>query len=197
VFRGVIGGIPVMTGPVLVMDLGGGSTEFIVGQGREMIFRESFPLGVVRLSENQRVNDPPGAAAENACLDVIDEFLSGSVEERLKHHLDFGKQAITFVGVGGTATVLAAMEQRLAVFQRELLDGSTLSFKQVSEACHRLWTLPLVDRQKIPGLPPKRADVMIFGAAIYLAVMRRFGFPAVQVSTRGLRYAAILPRHER
>lgn len=191
VFQGVMSGQGDGAKPALVMDLGGGSTEFIVGHGATMDFRESFQLGVVRLSEALQLGDPPGNVAEAECVQRVRSFLTEQVEPSLRQHLPGGELPSRLIGVGGTATVLAAMEQGLAVFDRDRLEGAELSADRVSWWSSRLWSLPLVKRQRIPGLPPKRADVIITGAAIYVAVMRQFGFATLRVSTRGLRYAAI------
>jgi exopolyphosphatase/guanosine-5'-triphosphate,3'-diphosphate pyrophosphatase len=97
-----------------------------------------------------------------------------------------------FVGVGGSATVLASMQLELREFNRERLEGFVLRHAEVTARTEQLWSLPLAQRQLLPGLPPKRADVILAGAAIYEAVMEVFGFETCRVSTRGLRYAALL-----
>ena len=70
-------------------------------------------------------------------------------------------------------------------------DGAVLARCQVAEWLERLWSLPLAERRKLPGLPPERADVILTGALIYDAVMDRFGFGSLRITTRGLRYAAL------
>jgi exopolyphosphatase/guanosine-5'-triphosphate,3'-diphosphate pyrophosphatase len=191
VFQGVMSGQGDGAKPALVMDLGGGSTEFIVGHGATLDFRESFQLGVVRLSEALQLSDPPGAVAEADCVRSVRSFLAEQVEPSLRKHLPGGRLPTRLIGVGGTATVLAAMQQGLTVFDRDKLEGAELSAERVAWWSEHLWSLPLMERQRVPGLPPKRADVIITGTAIYVAVMRQFGFASLRVSTRGLRYAAI------
>jgi exopolyphosphatase/guanosine-5'-triphosphate,3'-diphosphate pyrophosphatase len=77
-------------------------------------------------------------------------------------------------------------------FDRERLEGAVLSRDEVGELLERLWSLPLAERRRIVGLPPNRADVILTGVAICHAVMRQFDFPHLTVSTRGLRYAAVM-----
>jgi exopolyphosphatase / guanosine-5'-triphosphate,3'-diphosphate pyrophosphatase len=95
------------------------------------------------------------------------------------------------VGVGGSATVLAAMEQRLEEFRREAVDGAVVSRGAVSGWERRLWALPLEERRRVPGLPPSRADVILTGASLYAAMLEALGFEQVTVSARGLRHAVL------
>jgi len=73
-----------------------------------------------------------------------------------------------------------------------VIEASRLSFKKVRDWVGRLWGLSLAERREIPGLPKERADVMLNGALIYETVMEVFGFPELRVSTRGLRFAAVM-----
>jgi len=84
------------------------------------------------------------------------------------------------------------MEAKLDAFNRERIEGTLLSLQRVQWHVNHLWSLPLAERQKIIGLPPKRADVILSGVAIYEAVMEQFGFTGLRVSTRGLRFAAVM-----
>ena len=96
------------------------------------------------------------------------------------------------VGVGGTATILACMEAKLEAFDRARIEATRLSAARVAWHLERLWSLPLEERKKIVGLPPNRADVILTGVAIYQAVMEEFGFHELRISTRGLRFAAVM-----
>lgn len=179
--------------PLLIMDVGGGSTEFIVGEGREQFFRDSFQLGVVRLIEKLRPADPPTAIDLAACRAEVHAFLKERVAPRLDPALDrAGRDRVVLVGVGGSATYLAAIQLALTDFSRDHIEALRLTRAQVHDWTERLWHVALAERQKIPGLPAKRADVMITGAAIYEAVMEQFGFTELRVSTRGLRFAALM-----
>jgi exopolyphosphatase/pppGpp-phosphohydrolase len=98
----------------------------------------------------------------------------------------------TLVGVGGTASILARMAANLDQFDRERIEATRLTLARVRWRVEQLWRLPLAERQRLVGLPPDRADVILPGAAIYEAVMHEFGFGELRVSTRGLRFAAVL-----
>ncbi len=199
VFLGVMSDARVGAQPVLILDVGGGSTEFIVGEARTPTFRQSLPLGSVRLFETSRLADPPGTTALAVCLGGLGEILAGRALPQLEAALRaFAPQPVHLVGTGGTAAILGAIELNLTQFDRERLEATRLSRAQVRGLTERLWALPLAARRVLPGLPPERADVILTGAAIYTAVMERFGFPELRISTRGLRFGALLTmrRHE-
>jgi exopolyphosphatase/guanosine-5'-triphosphate,3'-diphosphate pyrophosphatase len=99
---------------------------------------------------------------------------------------------LLLVGTGGSASVLAGMETGLSKFDRRKIEDTRLSLARVTQWVERLWSLPLDERRQIPGLPPPRADVMLTGAAIYEAALREFHFPELRVTTRGLRFAAVM-----
>ena len=84
------------------------------------------------------------------------------------------------------------MEGQWDDFDRGRIEGMRLSRDRVRWHVDRLWSLPLAQRQQVPGLPGDRADVILAGVAIYEAVMERFGIGELRVSTRGLRFAAVL-----
>jgi len=99
---------------------------------------------------------------------------------------------VLLVGVGGTASMLGCMEAELASFDRARIEATRLSTARVAWHLERLWGLSLEQRRKIVGLPKNRADVILMGVAIYRAVMEAFGFRELRISTRGLRFAALL-----
>ncbi len=96
------------------------------------------------------------------------------------------------VGVGGTASILGCMEARLDTFDRARLEATRLSAERVAWHLELLWSLPLEQRKNIVGLPKNRADVIHMGVAIYQAVMEALALPELRISTRGLRFAALL-----
>jgi len=195
-FRGVTADLKLARQPVLIMDVGGGSTEFIVGCGDEKKFSRSYPVGSVRLLEMISPSDPPLAGELAKCRLWLREFFQREVRPELGCFLPqerfFGGVPMTLIGTGGTVGILARMKLRIDDFNREKIEGTVLSHRRVSANVRRLWSLPLQKRKKIRGVPAKRADVMLTGAAIYEAVMGEFGFSKLQVSTRGLRYAALM-----
>src|SRR4029077_14815152 len=105
--------------------------------------------------------------------------------------------SLQLVGTGGTTSILARMEAKLDDFDRERIEETRLSLERVRWHLNQLWSLPLRERQGIIGLPKKRADVILTGAAIYESVMAQFGFAELRVSTRGLRFAAVMDGTQR
>lgn len=192
-FEGVATDSKLANQPLLILDVGGGSTEFILGEGHHQHFRNSFRLGTVRLLEMLQLGDPPGAEALARCRDWLKDFLDKQIAPELEPAIGIWALKVQLIGTGGTSTILARMEKQLLEFDREQIEAARLAFAQVTAHVERTWTLSLEERKKIIGLPPKRADVILTGLAIYEAVMERFGFDELRISTRGLRYAALLP----
>ena len=191
-FQGAATDAELVQRPLLLLDVGGGSTEFILGHGRQMDFAQSFPLGTVWLLEQFPHSDPPSPAEFAAGRDWVVHFLQHEVRPQLEPALKKEDGQIQLVGTGGTASILASLEKKLAVFDRTAIDSTVLSFDQVAAYRRRLWALPLSARRAIPGLPRKRADVILTGVLIYEAVMTEFGFEELRVSTHGLRFAAVM-----
>lgn len=184
--------------PLLLLEVGGGSMQFILGQDHEIHLRESFPLGAVRLLETLPPGDPPAPEELDGCRAWVRHFLHERVRPKLetalgrevalhaKHH------AVQWVGVGGTATVLARMEQSMTDYDRAKIEAVRLTQAKLQGWVKRLWSLPQAERKRIPGLPPERADVILTGAAIYASALEMFGGSALRISTRGLRFAAVM-----
>ncbi|HEU0008818.1 MAG TPA: hypothetical protein VFT34_03275 [Verrucomicrobiae bacterium] len=193
VYRGVTSDERFHGKPLLILDVGGGSTEFILGDQDRHTFRQSFPLGSVRLIEKLRPLDPPSLQDLAGCRDWIQKFLKHQVGPAMESTLtEAARQNVTLVGTGGTTTILARMEKKMPHFSREDIDSTCLSRQQVLDTMVHLWSLPVAERKRIPGLPSNRADVILMGVAIYESVMNYFGFGALHVSTRGLRFGALL-----
>lgn len=193
-FRGVTTDPALARPPLLLLDVGGGSTEFILGQGEYKHFRQSFPLGAVRLMETIPHSDPPEPAELAASRAWLREFLAIQVAPQLELALarERSQGHLLLVGTGGTASVLASLETGLSKFDRRKIEDTRLGAERVRQWVERLWSLPLVERRQIPGLPLPRADVMLPGAAIYEALMECFHFDELRITTRGLRFAAVM-----
>lgn len=193
-FRGVTSDPRLAREPILLLDVGGGSTEFILGQGEHKHFRQSFPLGAVRLMEMWPHSDPPKPAELAGTRLWLRDFLAQRVVPQLELALarERSQGSLILVGTGGSASVLAGMETGLSKFDRRQIEDTRLSFNCVRHWVEHLWNLPLAERREIPGLPRKRADVMLTGAAIYEAVMEQLRFSELRVTTRGLRFAAVM-----
>ena len=193
-FQGATRGTDLAQTPLLLLDVGGGSSEFILGHGGHQHFAHSFPLGTVRLLENFPLSDPPTPGELAKCRDWVEGFLQKEIRPQLDPVLQREKKAgpVQLAGTGGTTTILARMELKSDHFDRERIEATHLSLEQIQAYLENLWKLPLAERREIPGLPKSRADVILTGVLIYAAVMREFGFTELRVSTRGLRFAAVL-----
>jgi exopolyphosphatase/guanosine-5'-triphosphate,3'-diphosphate pyrophosphatase len=193
-FRGVTTGLQLAKTPLLLLDVGGGSTEFILGNGTKKSFAHSFPLGTVRLLEKFPHSDPPTKTEFRTCRAWVKNLFHAEVwpllEPALRHEKKSG--AVRLVGTGGTTSILARIEKKLDRFDREKIEPTILTFEQVVARRKNLWKLPLAGRKEIPGLPKLRADVILTGVLIYEAVMEEFGFQELHISTRGLRFAAVM-----
>ena len=193
-FQGATSGSDFAGTPLLLLDVGGGSSEFIVGHGGHKSFARSFPLGTVRLMEKFPHADPPTPEEFAKCRDWLVNFLEKEVRPELEPALEKEKTSgiVQLAGTGGTSTILARMKLKSDSYDRERIEATRLSLKQVRRQMESLWSLPLAERRGIPGLPKSRADVILPGALIYACVMEQFGFTELRVSTRGLRFAAVM-----
>lgn len=193
VYRGVATDPELHDHRLLILDVGGGSTEIILGERGHHSFRQSFPLGSVRLLEKLRPADPPSLADLAGCRGWLKEYFNreiGPALEALRGSPARGD--VRLVGSGGTTTILARMEQKMTGFGRDAIDRTCLSRTRLLERMVELWGMPLAQRRQIIGLPPNRADVILMGVAIYEAVMEHFGFDELLVTTRGLRFGAVM-----
>ncbi len=198
VFRGVTTAPELASQPLLLLDVGGGSTEFILGRGRDKHFAKSYPLGTVRLLELLPHGDLPAVTELMAYRKWVGDFLAKTVRPDLgpalkrETRVNSGQRPVELVGTGGTAAILARMEAQLETHDRGRIEATRLGIAQTRAQVERLWGLPLADRKKITGLPRDRADVILSGVVIYERVMEEFGFQELRVSTRGLRFAAVM-----
>ena len=197
VFRGVTSDPRLSHKRLLLLDLGGGSAEFIVGQDQENQFAQSFELGTVRLLGELALHDPPGKAQLAECRQKLRLFFDTEIGPKVRPALERSKtsasaQDVEFVGTGGTATILAGMEAALPSFDRERIEQTRLSRQRLQWHVEHLWNMPAAQRKQVVGLPPNRADVILTGAAIYECVMGYFDFHELRVSTRGLRFAVVM-----
>jgi exopolyphosphatase/guanosine-5'-triphosphate,3'-diphosphate pyrophosphatase len=195
-FQGVTTDPELANAPLLLLDVGGGSTQFILGRGERTHFAHSFQFGAVRLLEKFPHSDPPTRGEFTACRDWLKNFLQSEVRPKLEPDLrretDSQSAGIQLVGTGGTTGILARMEAKLDRYDRGRMEATRLSLEQVKAHRKRLWSLPLAERKEIIGLPKLRADVILPGVVIYEVVMEEFGFKLLRVSTRGMRFAAVM-----
>jgi exopolyphosphatase / guanosine-5'-triphosphate,3'-diphosphate pyrophosphatase len=190
VFSGVASDPRLKDAALLVMDIGGGSTEFVVGAKGERRAGRSFQVGSVRMLEKFRPSDPPTKGECEKCLGWLRGFFAEEIQPFLSAHLQGEKPVL--VATGGTASILGRLKGKLTHYDREKLDSTVLSAGELAEETARLWSMPLEERKRLPGMPGSRADVIIMGAAILEAATEALGFAEARISTRGLRYGALL-----
>ena len=192
-FEGVMSCPRLAKSAALVIDVGGGSTEFIVGDTGGMRFHKSLPLGSVRLMERHAVSDPPTTGEQEIVHNTIGENLSETSLPGLREQLNVLGQAslLTMIGSGGMAGILAKMELADDDYDRERMESVELPLGRVTAWRERLWSLPLAKRREITGLPKSRADVALYGSLIYEQAMQQLGFAALRISTRGIRFGVL------
>lgn len=172
---------------LLAIDVGGGSTEFVHGRGRKVLFRASLDIGSVRLTERCVHSDPPSAAEQDAVRAAVLDALSA---------LPAFPGEVRVVGIAGTVTSLFALAHAIEPYDAARVHGGWLSLEEVAEVRARLCTVPLAVRRTLPGLQPKRADVLPAGALLFETALRHLGAAGARVSDRGLRWGVLLDRWE-
>jgi exopolyphosphatase / guanosine-5'-triphosphate,3'-diphosphate pyrophosphatase len=178
-WRAVRASFPQLSGTRTVVDIGGGSTELIVGDAQiESVI--SIPIGSVRLTERLLAHDPPTVEEQNALRVAVDEALDAAAPPRG-----------SVVGIAGTVTTLSAMAQSMTVYDGDRVHGSTLDYQELRGTLAKLAATPVADRKRTPGLDPKRADVIYAGAVILERILHRAGDVSCLVSDRGIRWGLI------
>jgi exopolyphosphatase / guanosine-5'-triphosphate,3'-diphosphate pyrophosphatase len=162
--------------PYLVVDIGGGSTEFIVGTHRPESLL-SVDIGSVRLTEQYVTSDPPEPEELSAALSVVRDHLAD-----VEREIPAVREAATLVGLAGTITTVAAVELGLAEYDRDKIHRFRLTKAAAEDVFRTLATETVEERRHNPGLDPGRADVIVAGALELVTIMRTFGFDAVVVS---------------
>jgi exopolyphosphatase/guanosine-5'-triphosphate,3'-diphosphate pyrophosphatase len=166
----------------LVVDIGGGSTEFILGKGDQIRNWMSLPLGSVRFTEQFLRSNP---VREGERQEMEREICKQLV------HIPHTKEPLSMVAVGGTATTLASVEQGLDDFIAERIHHFVLHKEALKNQLLLYRTKTIEERRKIPGLPVARAEVILAGAAILYLAMEEARCPSVLISSHGVRYGLL------
>jgi exopolyphosphatase/guanosine-5'-triphosphate,3'-diphosphate pyrophosphatase len=174
------------TEPTLVIDIGGGSTELIVGAGAEIGFHASLQAGVVRHTERHISSDPPGAAELEAMADELRGPIEAAVAEMP------GPEPSRGIAVAGTPTSLAAIEMGLEPYDSSRVHGHVLTLPAIQRALSQLASVPLAERIGIAGMHPDRAPTIVAGVVILIEAMRAFGLDRVEVSEHDILYGAAI-----
>jgi exopolyphosphatase / guanosine-5'-triphosphate,3'-diphosphate pyrophosphatase len=168
------------TAPTLVVDIGGGSTELVVGHGSEVTFHDSLQAGVVRHSERCIAGDPPTASELEALATDVRGLIEASVGS--------GVEVAQAIAVAGTPTSLAAIELELEPYDPARVHGHVLALPSIQRMLSRLASVPLAERIEIPGLHPDRAPTIVAGVVILIEVMRAFEVEEITVSEHDILY---------
>jgi exopolyphosphatase/guanosine-5'-triphosphate,3'-diphosphate pyrophosphatase len=174
-------------GPLAVLDVGGGSTELSFGDAPLPSGRTSLQVGAVRLTERHVRSDPPTAAETARLREAARDALGAVARLALPPR---GR----LVGVAGTVTTLSAVAQALPVYDAERVHGATLARDDVEALVARLARLTVAERATLPGMEPKRADVILAGGIIVAEAMALLGFDRLTVSDRGVRWGLLHDR---
>jgi exopolyphosphatase/guanosine-5'-triphosphate,3'-diphosphate pyrophosphatase len=167
---------------VLMVDIGGGSTEFALGRpGRVPEVSHSVQMGSVRFTEKFFEHDPPWASELSTAISVAKLHLDDVVLAHPSVAL-----APRMVAVAGTATTIAAVELGMVDYDRNVIDAFTLTRAEAEDVFRTLATESLADRVYNPGLQPERADVIVGGCCILVAIMRHFEFDEVRIRDHDL-----------
>ncbi len=146
--------------PILVVDIGGGSTEFVLGRGAGQLYRRSVNVGCVRMSERFLTSDPPRQEEINAMREAVQAALAPVIEELR------GREIALLIGLAGTVATLSAMRMRLSEYDGERIHGSRLTQEEISAMFREMAVRDLAERQAYMGLEPERADVILGGTAV-------------------------------
>jgi exopolyphosphatase/guanosine-5'-triphosphate,3'-diphosphate pyrophosphatase len=184
-YRGATASQPPAT-PTLVIDIGGGSTEMIVGTGTEIGFHASLQAGVVRHTERHISGDPPTAVE----LEALAGDVRTLIEDALAGHE--GARALAGIAVAGTPTSLAAAELGLEPYDPARVHGHVLTLETIQHLLSQFASAPLAERAAIPGLHPDRAPTIIAGCVILVEAMRAFDLDRIQVSEHDILYGTAL-----
>ena len=172
--------------PTLVFDIGGGSTELVIGHGPRVDFHVSTQTGVVRQADRHITTDPPAAAELRAIADDVRAVLADAVPAQYRAHP--GRA----LGVAGTPTSLAAIAQELDPYDPKRVHGYRLTTAQRDEILKRLAAMPLAQRKQVRGLHPDRAVAILPGIVILTEIMSLFGLDTIEVSEHDILRGAAL-----
>jgi exopolyphosphatase / guanosine-5'-triphosphate,3'-diphosphate pyrophosphatase len=173
--------------PVLVLDIGGGSTEFVVGApGQAPAFHVSTQAGAVRQTERHVTSDPPAREELHALAEEVSRIIAAAVPENLRG------SAASGIAVAGTATSVAAIDQELDPYDPERVHGYELQLAACERVLAMLAALPEAERREVTGLHPDRAPTIVAGVAILIEAMRAFGLESMETSEADILHGAAL-----
>jgi len=188
---GIRSGLPAGVTDMIALDIGGGSTEFILDRPGQAPIVRSIDIGVVRLCERVLTHDPPTAEEIEQAREWVRRETQAAVVGME------GFRSATFVGTAGTITALAAMAQKLPAYEPARIHNYRLALATVQELEQTLLSRKKADRIGLPGLEKNREEVIAAGAIIIRTVMETIGMSQVLVSDLGLRDGVLIDLRNR
>jgi len=179
-YSGALSHLPAHEGITLVIDIGGGSTEIMIGE-KSLQHTVSFPVGTVVLTESHLLHDPPRPEELTNAIGLVTDFM----DDLIRDHPEV-LSASRVVGVAGSIVTIAAVEIGLQEFDATALQGARMTRENVEEVFRTLATETIADRKFNPGLPADRADVIVGGCCVLVGVMRKLRIPEIMVSVNNL-----------
>jgi exopolyphosphatase / guanosine-5'-triphosphate,3'-diphosphate pyrophosphatase len=174
----------------MVVDIGGGSTELVIGDGNDVGFYVSLQAGTVRHTERHITHDPPLASELEKLAGDVQGLIDNALEGAALAQASFG------IGVAGTPTSLAAIDQQLDPYDPELVHGHRMSLESIQHMLSTLAAMPLSERVQVPGLHEGRAPTIVAGVIILIQVMRAFGLTEIEASEHDILWGAALEAAE-
>ncbi len=175
-FDGATADLPPIDGRTLVVDIGGGSTEFALGTAH-LEGSLSVDMGCVRMTEKFLEHDPPLPEELSNALSVVEQHL-----DDVSREVPGAGEADRFIGLAGTVTTVAAVELGLAEYDRDAIHHFVLTRDAAEDVFRTLATEAIEDRRHNPGLDPGRVDVIVGGCCVLVGIFRYFGFSECVVS---------------
>uniref|UniRef100_UPI0038CC0FD5 Ppx/GppA phosphatase family protein n=1 Tax=Glycomyces xiaoerkulensis TaxID=2038139 RepID=UPI0038CC0FD5 len=176
-FTGAVATLPELEGQRLLVDIGGGSTEFVRGVDSEVLDAVSTDVGCVRMTERHLRSDPPAPGEVEAAVADIRSFVDRGLAAA-----DPDREAEELVAVAGTATTIAGIGLDLPAYDADAIDGTRLDYEQVVNVTAKLVAADHAERLAIPVMHPGRADVIVGGALVLRTIMEDGGLNSVLVS---------------
>ncbi len=181
-YQGFLSGGKITNDEIMLVDIGGGSSELIRADKGRIIFKKSIDTGAVRLSRDYNLGDPPNIDKYREMLSFLQKQLSDLMEIEYKGDLVFS---------GGTASSLAAMKNDLKIYDGKIVEGTVLKYSWLKETQKLFLQSDLSGRRNLLPFDPERATVIIYGTVIILTLMKLWNKKSVTITNRGLRYGLL------
>lgn len=185
-YLGALSGLHELPDNIIMFDSGGGSTEFIYANGKNIDDKQSLNVGAVVLTDQFIKSDP----VEPKQVMDAKEYLISEFDKTL-----YKKESCSLIGIGGTITNLAAIYHKMEKFDPELIQSTVLKKIDVNIIFKMLAKMSVKNRKSVQGLQPQRADVILGGILIIKSIMEYFKIDELNVSTKGLRHGLLFDRY--